>query len=108
MPLSMLPVCRLLTVLVNAVCRGTVAALEEQERAKRAKYQAARELSCKHAFGPFVVDAFGNLSPDASSFLARLAKLHGLRNPMRDIAIAASVWRGVAYAMQRGVGRAFS
>ena len=62
------------TVLVNAVCRGTVAALEEQERAKRAKHQAACELSGEYAFIPFVVDTFGNLSPDASSLLARLAK----------------------------------
>ena len=96
------------TVLVNAVCRGTVAALEEQERAKRAKHQAACELSGEYAFIPFVVDTFGNLSPDASSLLARLAKLHGQRNPMRDTVIAAYVWRRVAYAVQRGVGRALA
>ena len=54
-----------------AVCRGTVAALEEQERAKRAKHQAACELSGDYAFIPFVVDTLGNLSPDTSSLLAR-------------------------------------
>ena len=59
-------------MLINAVCRATVAALEEQERAKRAKHETACELSGEYAFIPFVVDNCGNLSPDTSSLLARL------------------------------------
>ena len=39
-----------------AVCRRTVAVLEEQERAKRAKHQAACEFSGEYAFTPFVVE----------------------------------------------------
>ena len=96
------------TVLVNDVCRGTVAALEAQERAKRDKHQDACERSGEYAFIPFVVDTFGNYATDALSHLARLAKLHGQRNPMRDTVIAAYVWRRVAYAVQRGVGRALA
>ena len=64
--------------------------------------QAACELSGEYTFIPLVVDTFGNLSPDASSLLARLAKLHGQRNPTRGTVIAVYVWRRVAYAVQRG------
>ena len=51
--------------------------------------------------GTFVSPAvLVNLSPYASSLLARLAKLHGQRNPLRDTVIAAYVSRRVAYAVR--------